>query len=100
PNVLGRSVVIDGTGYTIVGVMPAGFRHYHAPGMGERTWYEMFLSDPWAFNPRTNRWMWAANAIGRLKPGIALAGANAEVKALAASTDYGAPPSSEWNRPQ
>jgi putative ABC transport system permease protein len=102
-KVLGRSVEVDGVPYTIVGVMPAEFRHFHSGNevsMGERTSFQLFLSDPWVINPHTNRWMWASNAIGRLKAGVTLAAANAEVKTLAATTDYGPPPSAEWGHPK
>jgi putative ABC transport system permease protein len=87
-SVLGRSVEIDGTAYTIVGIMPAGFslyhpvNQYHPPTTDDRTVYDIFLSDPWAFTPRTNRNGWSLWALGRLKPGVTRAQATAELSAL------------------
>jgi putative ABC transport system permease protein len=95
-SVLGRSVKIDGTAYTIVGIMPAGFslyhpvNQYHPPTTDDRTVYDIFLSDPWALMPRTNGTGWLLWGIGRLKPGVTRAQATAELSSLQSAISRGA----------
>jgi putative ABC transport system permease protein len=74
PTVVGHAVTLDGIGYTVVGVLPAGFR----------------------LAPTTDIWMSAAqygddltshlhhefNIIARLKPGISISQAQAELATL------------------
>jgi putative ABC transport system permease protein len=74
-NVLGKSVTLDGNSYTIVGVMPDGFRF---AGIDADVWR------PMAFEPLEleNRGGHNYQAIGRLKPGVTLAAAQAEMKGI------------------
>src|SRR4030095_6326505 len=70
PNILGRKVRADTDLYTVVGVMPAGFRH---PGLTLRDDVEMwgtagFSADP--FGPPRRAVRMLPGAIGRLKPGV------------------------------
>jgi putative ABC transport system permease protein len=73
PNVLGRRIRADMDPYTIIGVMPPGFRH---PGPTTSTDIDMwaaagFVGDPFASPPvRARRIL--PGAIGRLKPGISI----------------------------
>jgi predicted permease len=100
PNVLGRSVRLDNDAYTIVGVLPPGFRH---PGRTVARDVEVwatagFSADPAPKPTRGNRIMPAA--IGRLKPGLTLEQAQARLTAMAIesrhdfATDY--PAQAEW----
>src|SRR5262245_49970310 len=78
-NIVGRSVRLDGQSATVVGVMPAGFEH-------PLLWDKVDLWRPMAFTPeqrrsRDNNYL---QAIGRLKPGLSIQRAEAEMKALAA----------------
>ena len=100
PRVLGKDVLIDDGSYRVVGIMPEGFRFYHDPGTDQRTWSDLYLSDPWAFTSRSARWAWSLGAIGRLKDGVTLRQAGTEVATLAATTDYGVPPSADWGTPK
>lgn len=83
-NVLGRRVYIDTDGYTIVGVMPPGFRH---PGKTLAADVEIwatagYKADPFPHPPqRVQRFI--PGAMGRLKPGITLAAAQSRLTALA-----------------
>lgn len=77
-DVLGKTIILNGTGYTIVGVMPARFRPYgESPGVyvpiGQ--W-----NDP---TFRDRRVGMGTNAVGRLKPGVTLAQARGDLDAVA-----------------
>ncbi|HET8647265.1 MAG TPA: ABC transporter permease, partial [Vicinamibacteria bacterium] len=61
-GVLGRSLVLNGTPYTVIGVMPAGFRH---PPMAE-LWAPLAPDAAAAANPAPRY----VRMIGRLKPGV------------------------------
>ena len=77
-NILGRTLHLDGQNVTVVGVMPARF---YDPIL----WGKMDLLHPFAFgaNQRQSRGDNWRFALGRLKPGVSIAQADAELKALA-----------------
>ncbi len=100
PGVLGRSVRLDNDLYAIVGVLPPGFRH---PGptisRAVEVWVTCgFSGDPFPKPARGTRVL--PGAIGRLKPGLTLAQAQARLDAMAANlrrefaNDY--PPQAKW----
>jgi putative ABC transport system permease protein len=100
PNVLGRKVYMDTDLYTIVGVMPPGFRH---PGKTLRNDVEMWCTAGFSANPfgapvRNQRIL--PGAIGRIKPELTVQQAQAKVDALVANLrnefpkDY--PPEAGW----
>jgi putative ABC transport system permease protein len=100
PNVLGRSVRLDNDLYTIVGVLPPGFRH---PGRTLARDVEVwatagFAADPAPKPTRGTRIM--PNAVGRLKPGLTVEQAQARLTAMATElrrdfpTEY--PPQAQW----
>lgn len=82
PNILGRRMRLDSDLYTIVGVMPRGFRH---PGPTLDTDVEVWLATGFSGLPfpipavRSLRMIPAA--IGRLKPGLTIAQAQAQLDA-------------------
>ena len=83
PGVLGRTLHLDNDAYTIVGVLPPGFRH---PGPTVSGNVAVFLTAGFSADPapkptRGTRVMPAA--IGRLKPGLTLAQAQARLTAMA-----------------
>jgi predicted permease len=83
PSVLGRVLHLDNDAYTIVGVLPSGFRH---PGrVGSRDaeiWLTAgFSADPVPKPARGARFM--PEAMGRLKPGLTLEQAQARLTAMA-----------------
>jgi predicted permease len=85
PNIIGRKMRLDGDMYTIVGVMPAGFRH---PGPTLDTDVEVWLATGFAAQPfptppdRSQRFL--SGAIARLKPGLTLAQAQSQLDAYVA----------------
>jgi putative ABC transport system permease protein len=101
PGVLGRRLQLDNDPYTIVGVLPPGFRH---PGRTVATDVEIwitagFRADPF---PKPDRSLpFLPGAIGLLKPGISLEQAQSRLNAFTAqlraeyATDY--PAGSGWS---
>src|SRR6266576_3218410 len=77
-NVIGRFIDIDGASYTIVGVMPSGFSHGYAPPYHalSESFAQLWLSGI-ALSP-TVAWN-DYFGIGRLKPGISLQQAEAQM---------------------
>lgn len=84
PGVLGRAVQLDGQSFTVIGVMPAGFRFPELSGSRVEAIVSIapvIEEDP-DMNRRTNHP--GLVAIGRLRPGTALGEARAEMQQLAA----------------
>ena len=81
PQVLGRTLRCNGENATVVGVMPADFEFFSP-------WLRTQSPDIWtaqrfdyAKGDRGSHWM---SGIARLKPGVSLGAADAEVKAIGA----------------
>jgi predicted permease len=78
PDALGRRIVLDGEGYTIVGVLPANF-HLTLPNFSDDR--DIFVPiGQWThpyFHDRS--YALGMKAVGRLKPGITLTQARAEM---------------------
>src|SRR5579864_224486 len=83
PGVLGRVLHLDNDPYTIVGVLPPGFRHPGREGSRDaEIWLTAgFSADPVPKPARSVRFM--PEAIGRLKPGLTLEQAQARLTAMA-----------------
>jgi putative ABC transport system permease protein len=80
PKILGSELILNDENYTVIGVLPAGFRLL---GFGnEQAWLPLppAPTQPGAL-PR------AINAIARLKPGVTVAQAQAELNLLAARAE-------------
>ena len=78
PSIIGQAIDLSGTRYTVIGVLPPGFSFYgvdrdvFAP-IGQWT-------DPSFLDRRVDM---SAYAVGRLKPGVTLGQAQAEMSAIA-----------------
>jgi len=86
PAVLGRALVLDGRSLTVVGVLPAGLV---APATAD-VWTAAPHDVPAAgvpipVDPRTLRDARYIRVLGRLRPGVPLAAARAEMDAIAAT---------------
>src|SRR5204863_4470604 len=81
PNIVGQSVRINGKAATIVGVMPPNFKF----PVSEELWVPYYNEYP--LRPRGELLLGASNpapaVMGRLKPGVSVDQANAEVVGLA-----------------
>ncbi|HYL47447.1 MAG TPA: ABC transporter permease [Candidatus Limnocylindrales bacterium] len=96
PNILGRSINLDKRAFTVVGIMPAGFR---SPVIfrNQEVWIPL-VDDPlfggW-MNRREGHWL---SVIGRLKPGVTIAQAQAELDTINESLVKEFPVENEgWN---
>src|SRR5437667_338214 len=99
PGGLGRSLRLDNDLYTIVGVLSPGFRHPGPTIPAVEVWITCgFSGDPFPAPARGLRIL--PGAIGRLKPGLTVAPAQARLDAMAANlrrdfaNDY--PPQAKW----
>jgi predicted permease len=101
PGILGRRVQLDNDPYTIVGVLPPGFRH---PGRTLATDVEIWITAGFRANPfpkPDHSLRFLPGAIGLLKPGIRREQAQARLDAFASqlraeyATDY--PAGSGWS---
>jgi len=100
PNVLGRTIRIDNDPLTVIGVLPRGFRHPGPTTSGDAEVFGAggFSGDPFPPPMRGTRIL--VSGIGRLKPGLTLAQAQARLTAMAAQlrhdfpADY--PPQAQW----
>jgi putative ABC transport system permease protein len=81
PNIVGSSISLDKRSFTVVGIMRAGFCS-EIGGRGQEIWVPL-VDDPlfggW-MTRRGGHWM---NLIGRLRPGVSVAQAQAEMDAIA-----------------
>jgi predicted permease len=81
PNIVGQSCVINGKAATIIGVMPPGFEF----PVSEELWTPLY--NEWPPTPRGELFLGANTrapaVIGRLKEGVTLDQANAEMIAIA-----------------
>jgi predicted permease len=75
-KIIGRTLTLNGESYTVVGVMPPGFQF---PTREDQLWV------PIAFTPQqaANRGRHYLEVVARLKPGVSLAQAQAEMSAIA-----------------
>jgi putative ABC transport system permease protein len=86
PRIVGRSIRVDDVSKTVVGVMPRGFEFFLKNGSlsGEKAqlWNPIVISPAW----RTPQGRFLTS-VARLKPGVSLAQAQAEMNAIAASLE-------------
>ena len=78
PNIVGRKLTLDSKPVSIIGVLPPSFdfSSIFAPG----SHIDLFNAFP--LTPETNRWGNTLAIVGRLKPGISAATAQAEIRIL------------------
>jgi putative ABC transport system permease protein len=81
PDVVGRTTTINGRAYVVVGVMPAGFVY---PNATYQLWAPL-PSPPTPEMPPANRASHYLQVVGRLKPNVTPAHAQAEIAGIAAA---------------
>ena len=74
-SVIGRQLLLNGDKYTVVGVMPAGFQLMQSY---VRLWVPIALS-PEELAQRDSHYL---NVVARMKPGVTLAQANADIHTI------------------
>ena len=93
PSVLGRTLSVDGTTYTIVGVMPEGFGGLSGD---TRFWIPVTAapSASWQTTVTSDAWNHSYQVVGRLRPGVSLEQARAVMAQVGAQVDaqFPAPP--------
>ena len=96
PVALGQALVLNGVPYTIIGVLPAGFRLPLPSREGPPVETEAIL--PFGVSPGERRPdvpMLSVQVMGRLRPGVALETARAELETIRAGLPPGPFPLSE-----
>jgi predicted permease len=83
PSIVGRAVTLNGHQFTVIGVAPPGF-HGTEPYLDLDLWAPMMMQ-AWVYNgdrlaQRGNHWL---EAMAKLKPGITMARAQADLDVLA-----------------
>ena len=86
PKIIGRSIILNGRSYSVIGVAPKEFRGA-LPLVIPAMWVPLTQFDdirPGQRDGYTSRGSNSFNVVARLKPGVTLAQANAQMKALIA----------------
>jgi predicted permease len=78
PAIVGRPIMLAGMPTTVIGVLPASFDFGSIFAPGARI--DVFT--PFPVTPETNRWGNTLAIVARLRPGVTLASAAAELKVL------------------
>ena len=74
PEVLGRTILVNGAPYTVIGVMPGDVR---LPNRQTEVWTNLRLIPPTRYGP------WFYRGVARLKPGVTVDQAQAEMSGIA-----------------
>jgi len=87
PEIVGRAIKLDGTDFTVIGVLP---RHFSFPGLylEPDIYGSAVLERTTALTPETQ--VWGIQTIARLRPGVTAEQAEADMQALieARAKDY------------
>jgi len=90
-DILHHSLLLDGKSYLIIGVMPQGFEYPHFSDLpyGNSQYKTTQVWIPLALTPqqKADRDSASGNAVARLKPGVSVAQAQAEMAAIMARLD-------------
>src|SRR5579863_811665 len=85
PRIVGKTIDLDGAAYSVVGIMPGGVRYPRAD-----IWTPLTL-DSSIFSGHSPRWM-MLTVVGRLKPGVTIDQARANLQVLIRRMDQLYPP--------
>lgn len=78
---IGRSLILDGVDFTVIGILPPGFRIW----TNVDVYTSLARGEPLLYQDRT---IHSITSIARLKPGISLGQAQGELNALQANLDH------------
>ncbi len=76
---VGSKITLDGQAYDVAGVMPKNFQFPRIWGVTPEYWVPLNLEQPKWRKERGSHWMWV---IARLKPGVTLTQAQAEMETI------------------
>lgn len=82
PGVLGRTLQLSGDTFTVIGVMPASFR-FPITAPKNDLWTTLAVDDAPSGDGIRNRSSHFLDSMGRLKPGVTIAQADQDMKAIA-----------------
>jgi len=85
PDAIGQALTLDGTPYTVLGIMPRGFEFYPRQAL---FWT---LLTPADVERQGSAKFHGMGAVGRLRPGVSMAAAAAEIAALRAALERADP---------
>ena len=85
PQILKKSILLDGVSYQVIGVMPSSFRfpdpaNFHASIQGDQLWIPIALS-PADLSNRGSHYL--QGVMGRLKPHVTLSEAQSQLEGIA-----------------
>ncbi len=80
PLVAGRTVILDSTPYTVIGVMP---RDFYFPSRETQVWMPARFAED-AFIDRSNNYL---RVLAKLRPGVTLESARSEMRTVAAAME-------------
>jgi putative ABC transport system permease protein len=92
PNVIGEQILVNGESYPVVGILPTTFSDDYSSFLDPHS--QLWLSGIEPFEP--GRESHAYHAIARLKPGVTLAQAQANMNSIAAQIEQQYPESRGW----
>lgn len=92
PAVIGKTLQMDGSSYTVVGVMP---RDFDPPQFGWMTEFPLWI--PFAPTPANRQWGRFLHVIARLRPGTSLDQARAELISLSERRGRESADSRDWS---
>jgi len=81
PNITGQEILVSDVSRTVIGVMPPGFEYPHKDA---DIWVPLAVDE----NRKQARGSFAYYAIGRLKPGVAIEQAQAEMSSIASNLEH------------
>jgi putative ABC transport system permease protein len=84
-DVLGRSLIVEGDLFTVVGVLPAGFHFFYEADL----WMPPWAGNSEPINRRYHNWF----VIGRMAPGVTLDAARADIDLISAQLSSAYPES-------
>ena len=92
PALVGKNVLINGEPYPVVGILPAGFTDDYSASFALHS--QLWISGIEPFDERREAHQY--NVLARLKPGLRLAQAQAEMRTIAAGIEQRYPESKGW----
>jgi predicted permease len=95
PDIAGRTIKLNDHNYVVAGVMPKGFR-FPLEGVAPALWISL-SDDADGKSPKTGqRGFDSLDVIGRLKPGVAVEQAKADLSVIAGNVAKQYPDSNKW----